>query len=333
MIKTILKTATFIFVLSICTKGYSQELSPMNPWLNGFTKTFKSAWQIHYDEKKSTIDTTSKIEPFYYADGRLAHIVFSDYDVAKHQFHGISKTIFYYNAKKQQDSAITYRINPQGIIDGFLDRKTYFYGTSQKVWDSMAVSYFDTTAKVYASKSYVLRKLDGDTIKVESQYSSTGKEERLHSFTYTNGKITAASFKTWDAGTSAYIANMNLSINYDGSGKISKYKLDRNTAALSDSFVISFDNSGINTGIEQNNFAGSNKISVYPNPTLGEVNILLNAVAKQSSVSIYNTIGQLVIQENLIQQNHINISSLPNGIYLLRVIADGKLYDQKIIKE
>ena len=55
-------------------------------------------------------------------------------------------------------------------------------------------------------------------------------------------------------------------------------------------------------------------VSLYPNPTHGEVHIMKVDVAK---VQVYNTMGQLV--KTFGEGNDINLSGLPKGLYFLLV--------------
>ncbi len=72
----------------------------------------------------------------------------------------------------------------------------------------------------------------------------------------------------------------------------------------------------------------SSDITVYPNPTNGDVNIILQ---NQNLVStkIYNLIGEL-IQE--VYTSEFSISNLPNGIYFLQIQTNNSTYTSKIIK-
>jgi len=58
----------------------------------------------------------------------------------------------------------------------------------------------------------------------------------------------------------------------------------------------------------------SSTLSVYPNPAINLLNISGDLVAE---VKIYNNMGQLIVLQN--NTNTINVSGLPNGIYLLHV--------------
>lgn len=85
------------------------------------------------------------------------------------------------------------------------------------------------------------------------------------------------------------------------------------------------------TGVKENLL--SSKLSVYPNPATN----VLNIDAKDSKISkatVKTIIGTEVMQLNLTSNNNsIDISSLPKGIYLLHIeSADGKI-TKRIIKE
>ena len=61
-------------------------------------------------------------------------------------------------------------------------------------------------------------------------------------------------------------------------------------------------------------------MSVYPNPSKGEVTIEGVEVAE---IKVYNSLGQMV--KTFQGSNEINVSGLPEGVYLLRIMdADGR---------
>jgi hypothetical protein len=66
-------------------------------------------------------------------------------------------------------------------------------------------------------------------------------------------------------------------------------------------------------------------VSIFPNPNNGEFMIRSSAVSAQSSIEIYNVLGQPVFAEirQPADDNLININSQPSGIYFYRVIAEG----------
>jgi hypothetical protein len=69
-----------------------------------------------------------------------------------------------------------------------------------------------------------------------------------------------------------------------------------------------------------------NEFKLYPNPASKFLILLLeqetNTVA---SVQIYNTLGQLMLQENGLSSNQtrLNIEQLPSGTYTARLTING----------
>lgn len=91
-----------------------------------------------------------------------------------------------------------------------------------------------------------------------------------------------------------------------------------------------------NTALATENFNPLENISIYPNPTTNELNVVLyEGFNSTSSYIIYNNLGQVVKQSNKIEaQNEfkINTSQFSNGIYFLKIEKDGVSKTLKFIK-
>ncbi|MFA7688397.1 MAG: T9SS type A sorting domain-containing protein, partial [Moheibacter sp.] len=75
-----------------------------------------------------------------------------------------------------------------------------------------------------------------------------------------------------------------------------------------------------------------NKITLYPNPTTGIIN--LQTQQKVNSVSVYNLMGQKVSYSLNKEKTSIDISNLSGGIYFVEVILNDKTIKRhKIIKK
>jgi uncharacterized delta-60 repeat protein len=90
----------------------------------------------------------------------------------------------------------------------------------------------------------------------------------------------------------------------------------------------------LNAGTLSTESFTSNLISLFPNPTTGVVNFD-NSVNKYDSVGIYNYLGQEVRKQelNIMGNEVINLSSLSNGIYLLKFVKDSESVVVKVVKE
>lgn len=79
----------------------------------------------------------------------------------------------------------------------------------------------------------------------------------------------------------------------------------------------------------QNTLTGN--LHIFPNPTRGIVNIEYPNVAADVSVFVYNTFGQLVMSQQLVN-NVLNVERLANGTYIVRVVGNNKIIGtQKLV--
>ena len=79
-------------------------------------------------------------------------------------------------------------------------------------------------------------------------------------------------------------------------------------------------------------FGFGNEISVYPNPTSSIVNINYNSIIK--SVTLYDTLGRLLLSQEVNQSNFVlDISNQNKGIYLLKIVTENGSSIEKIVKE
>ncbi|NPA46518.1 MAG: T9SS type A sorting domain-containing protein [Chlorobi bacterium] len=83
--------------------------------------------------------------------------------------------------------------------------------------------------------------------------------------------------------------------------------------------------------LSANNSLTADEFTFYPNPTNGTIS--WNAKGNIDRVQITNMAGQVLISLDNPQTDHLNISRLSNGIYLLNVWMDGKKGVYRIIKK
>ncbi|MBQ6084276.1 MAG: T9SS type A sorting domain-containing protein [Bacteroidales bacterium] len=72
------------------------------------------------------------------------------------------------------------------------------------------------------------------------------------------------------------------------------------------------------------------KLNVYPNPANGVLNIVTNA--NNYEYQLINSVGQVVMSGNANGRTSVNVSEL-NGVYFLRIIADGAVQVRKVTVE
>jgi len=73
-------------------------------------------------------------------------------------------------------------------------------------------------------------------------------------------------------------------------------------------------------GINTNASVTLSGVEVYPNPTSGILNIELNTINENTTITLYNSVGQLLIKENLTTTKRtIDLNNLASGIYFVRI--------------
>jgi hypothetical protein len=122
-------------------------------------------------------------------------------------------------------------------------------------------------------------------------------------------------------------------------------ELDLSDFASSDNLILKFDvisKSGNSVFFDDINI-GSYALSVpsyqndlnfalIPNPAQNSIYIKMMANANDAVVSIVDITGRLLLQQNLDPSSpYINTTDLTNGVYAVRVNADGKIWSKKLI--
>ncbi len=77
-----------------------------------------------------------------------------------------------------------------------------------------------------------------------------------------------------------------------------------------------------------------NHLQVFPNPTNNQLNIQFDYhTPNNTQIQIFDMVGRMVHQQAMTQQREqLNIGHLVSGMYLVRVVADGKVWTRKVIK-
>jgi hypothetical protein len=97
----------------------------------------------------------------------------------------------------------------------------------------------------------------------------------------------------------------------------------------------------VNAAIESNpqsigsDWLVENGISVYPNPTAGDINVNLGTADALDGITLRNTLGQAVksISTNGLQRMNISLTEIPSGIYHMEFQKDGiTLGVQRVVK-
>ena len=79
------------------------------------------------------------------------------------------------------------------------------------------------------------------------------------------------------------------------------------------------------TGIDDFSAMGG---EIYPNPTTGNIHIKWPG---KCYVTVLNTLGKIITTSEVNQEATLNLNSVPEGIYLIRIKENNKVYTKKII--
>ena len=72
----------------------------------------------------------------------------------------------------------------------------------------------------------------------------------------------------------------------------------------------------------------------FPNPTKGKFTLNLKAIDNNTSITVYNVLGEIIIQQAIITPTTIlNLSAKSDGIYFIKIQTTSEIRTVKIIKE
>src|SRR5690554_1044406 len=134
-----------------------------------------------------------------------------------------------------------------------------------------------------------------------------------------------------DIGTvTNFNSGNNIVFDWQASTTYYWYITSVNPAGNTASQVWSFTTAGT-LGVEDNQI--NSTFSLYPNPASNVLNIKTTLNINQ--IDVYNQLGQNVLQVNglRLQNNSIDISALQQGMYLVKISAEGKTQTLRVLKK
>ena len=84
------------------------------------------------------------------------------------------------------------------------------------------------------------------------------------------------------------------------------------------------------TGLEN---PAKDRVKVYPNPTMGTINIKATQWPGKGVVEVFNANGTKIMTGTLYKSVTLNIESYPSGIYQVRVLRDDEIYVFSVLKK
>ena len=83
------------------------------------------------------------------------------------------------------------------------------------------------------------------------------------------------------------------------------------------------------------NYSAFTDLSAFPNPTSESFTVQATKLVSETTISLYDTQGKLLISKKILPQNGtltVDVSSLENGVYFVKVSSEGKSVVKKLIK-
>lgn len=82
-------------------------------------------------------------------------------------------------------------------------------------------------------------------------------------------------------------------------------------------------------GIKENEIAG---LSIYPNPVTKGILYITSNNSSEKIVTVFDVLGKQILNTKT-SNNEVNVANLKSGIYIVKIVEDGKTDTQKIIIE
>lgn len=87
------------------------------------------------------------------------------------------------------------------------------------------------------------------------------------------------------------------------------------------------------TASRENEFLVTNKVSVFPNPVSDKMTIHIDNLKGVANVQVFDIYGKLVMQQTTSSTNtQLNVAKLASGVYMIKVMNDGKESRVKVVK-
>lgn len=86
---------------------------------------------------------------------------------------------------------------------------------------------------------------------------------------------------------------------------------------------------GVTTATIASNIEDNNNITIYPNPTQGSF-IIASTISTTAHITLHTILGDIVQEQDIITENSIDVSTLSNGTYILKIEQNNVIYTKRL---
>lgn len=266
----------------------------------------------------NVFDTLYKLEYYYNTNNKIDSCIEKDYNNGEWGYAYKNHCI--YDEVGVRTNIITYSFNQgQWINDS---KYEWVFNHPTHNYDSNNTLYMENDIRVMQRNYYLTDNSHNWTPEAVSRFNiSYDTSSNSHYPIYPNVSLFFEEWEEW-----FNIINSPYPISKD-----ERWREDNNTGMLSYIETSNYNYEEVVLGINDIEKQKEN-ILVYPNPANDILNIEIQENFKPLQITLYNTLGKEVIRKNL-TTSQINISNLPQGLYLLKISSNGKIIKtEKIVK-
>jgi hypothetical protein len=118
----------------------------------------------------------------------------------------------------------------------------------------------------------------------------------------------------------------------DGAMAIESFALRQSDSSNNETVTV--DNLKITQSFNETLAVSRNEIegfAIYPNPVNGDEFSITSLSNSERNVQIYDILGKQVYAKNVLANERVNVANLNTGIYILKVLEEGKTATRKLV--
>ncbi len=140
----------------------------------------------------------------------------------------------------------------------------------------------------------------------------------------------------------AHVLDNTDVMNYSSQSDVTKRTLNANNSAagidVMSRSIVAYDcglgHGSMTVNIDEKNYLNNNELLIFPNPTSGNIIIEFSAEVTNTTIEIFDYLGERIIamnQNNGSKKMNLDLSNLTNGVYCIVANVNGKILSKNIV--